>query len=138
MDNVLSLLGLALRGGRLVMGEEPVGALCRDHKAYLLLLAQDAADNTRKRAEKFCLDRKTVLLTVPLTKAELGTALGRAECAMAALSDVGLAAAVLEKLAQTDPDTYGPARDLLAQKAQKTQRRRKAKKTTGKKPAKDK
>ena len=44
MDSTTSLLGLALRAGRLAVGEEPVGAACRAHKAYLLLLACDAAD----------------------------------------------------------------------------------------------
>ena len=43
MDSIPSLLGLALRAGRLAVGEEPVGAACRGHKAYLLLLASDAA-----------------------------------------------------------------------------------------------
>ena len=50
MDSIPSLLGLALRAGRLAVGEEPVGAACRGHKAYLLLLASDAADNTIRRA----------------------------------------------------------------------------------------
>ena len=41
--NILSLLGLALRGGRLVMGEEPVEAVARARDARVLLLASDAA-----------------------------------------------------------------------------------------------
>ena len=53
MDNIPSLLGLALRAGRLAVGEEPVGAACRCHKGYLLLLASDAADNTIRRALQF-------------------------------------------------------------------------------------
>ena len=50
MDSIPSLLGLALRAGRLAVGEEPVGVACRCHKGYLLLLASDAADNTIRRA----------------------------------------------------------------------------------------
>ena len=37
---------------------------------------------------------------------------------------VGLAAAAAERLAQADPDTYGAARDLLRQRAQRAKRRR--------------
>ena len=108
MDSIPSLLGLAFRAGRLAVGEEPVGAVCRAHKAYLLLLAHDAADNTIRRAHHFCQAGKTVCLTIPFSKDELGSCLGRTSCAMLAVSDVGFAAAVAEKLAQADPETYGP------------------------------
>ena len=41
--NALSLLGLALRGGRLAVGEEPVALAARSGQARLILLASDAA-----------------------------------------------------------------------------------------------
>ena len=39
--NILSLLGLSLRGGRLAVGEEPVEAVARARDARVLLLAAD-------------------------------------------------------------------------------------------------
>ena len=48
-DPILHLLGLAKKAGRLEIGEEPVGALCRARHARLILLASDAAPNTRRR-----------------------------------------------------------------------------------------
>ena len=51
MDNIPNLLGLVHRAGKLAIGEEPVAALCHEHKAYLLLLAQDAAENSVRRAQ---------------------------------------------------------------------------------------
>lgn len=124
MDSTSSLLGLALRAGRLAVGEEPVGAACRAHKAYLLLLACDAADNTIRRAHQFTQAGKTLCVTLPQTKEELGRCLGRSSCAMTAITDVGLAAAAAERLARTDPDTYGEARDLLVQRAARAKKRR--------------
>ena len=138
MDSIPSLLGLALRAGRLAVGEEPVGAACRGHKAYLLLLASDAADNTIRRASHFSQSAKnTICLQLPLTKAELGSGLGRTACAMAALTDVGFAAAVMvvvtgqrtlaavaQRLAQSDPAAYGPAWQALSQKASQAKKRR--------------
>ncbi len=124
MDSIPSLLGLALRAGRLAVGEEPVGVACRCHKGYLLLLASDAADNTIRRALHFCQAGKTICLTLPLTKQELGSGLGRASCAMLALTDVGFAAAVAEKLAQLDPEAYGPAWETLSNKAARVKKRR--------------
>ena len=108
MDSIPSLLGLALRAGRLAVGEEPVGVACRCHKGYLLLLASDAADNTIRRALHFCQAGKTICLTLPLTKQELGSGLGRASCAMLALTDVGFAAAVAESWPSWTPRPMAP------------------------------
>ena len=38
-DPILHLLGLARKAGRLEIGEEPVGAVCRARQARLVLLA---------------------------------------------------------------------------------------------------
>ena len=135
MDSMTSLLGLALRAGRLAGGEEPVGAACRAHKAYLLLLACDAADNTIRRAHQFTQAVKTITLSLPLDKAALGACLGRKSCAMVALTDVGLAASVAEKLAQLDPEAYGQGRDTLAQWAARAKQRRKATQARKKRPS---
>lgn len=124
MDNISSLLGLALRAGRLAVGEEPVGTACRAHKGYLLLLASDAADNTIRRALHFCQAGNTISLKLPLTKEELGNGVGRSSCAMLAITDVGFAAAVAEKLAQADPKAYGQAWEILSQKAARAKKRR--------------
>ena len=45
MDNVLHLLGIARKAGRVEVGEEPVGASARARQARLILVASDAADN---------------------------------------------------------------------------------------------
>ena len=122
--NILSLLGLALRGGRLVMGEEPVEAVARARDARVLLLASDAADNTRRRVEHFAEAGACLWLRVPFTKAEMGRQFGRTSVAVAAVTDVGLASAVVNKLAQLDPQTYGDAAERLELKAKRAAERR--------------
>ena len=124
MDNIPSLLGLALRAGRLAVGEEPDGAACRCHKGYLLLLASDAADNTIRRALQFSHAGNTICLTVPLTKEELGSGLGRRSCAMLAITDVGFAASVAQQLALADPEAYCSAWQTLSAKAARAKKRR--------------
>lgn len=119
MDRALRLLGLAKKAGRVEVGEEPVGAVCRAHKARLVILAQDAAENTVRRAKHFSELGGAVCVSVPCSKDELGAALGRASCAMAALTDAGFAAGFLEKLAAEDPARYGEAHAALSAKAQK-------------------
>ena len=89
MDKLLNLIGLALKAGKLEIGEEPVGAAARARQARLILIASDAADNTRRRAKHFGDAGECICLEIPATKEELGRALGRTSCAMAALTDIG-------------------------------------------------
>ena len=109
MDNVLHLLGIARKAGRVEVGEEPVGASARARQARLILVASDAADNSARRAAHFAQAGKAPWFRVPYTKGELGGTVGRASCAMLALTDVGLAAALLARLAAGAPETYGAA-----------------------------
>ena len=125
MDNALKLLGLALKAGRLEIGEEPVGAVARARKAKLLILASDAAPNTMRRAAHFGEAGNVLFLTTPFTKAELGFAVGRSSCAMMAFTDPGFAASFTQKLAALDPDRYGSASGQMEKKAEKALPRQK-------------
>lgn len=121
---VLSLLGIALRGGNLVMGEEPVEAVARARDARLLLLASDAADNTRRRVAHFADAGQCIWVRIPFTREELGRALGRSSVAVAAITDVGLAAALAHKLADIDPVRFDETAQRLDLKAQRAAERR--------------
>ena len=125
MDNALRLIGLARKGGRIEVGEEPVGAAARAHKARLVVLASDAADNTLRRASHFALSAGVPVLQSPYTKEELGLSVGRSSCAMLALTDHGLAAAFTRKLAAADPERYGETAADLEEKAQRALQRQK-------------
>ena len=81
MDNVLHLLGIARKAGRVEVGEEPVGASARARQARLILVASDAADNSARRAAHFAQAGKAPWFRVPYTKGELGGTVGRASCA---------------------------------------------------------
>ena len=123
-NNILSLLGLALRGGNLAVGEGPVDAVARARDARVLLLPSDAADNPRRRIEHFADEGQCMWLRVPFTKEELGRALGRTSVAVAAITDIGLAAAVARRLAELDPARYGESAARLDVKAQRAAERR--------------
>ena len=127
-DAALHLLGLARKGRRIEVGEEPVGGACRARKCKLLILAADAADNTVRRAEHFAEAGNTLSVRTPFTKEQLGGAVGRESCAMAALTDAGLAASFVKKLAAADPERYGEAAAALDTKAQKVLQRQREQK----------
>ena len=102
MDNTLRMIGLALRAGRLEAGEEPVGQACREKDCRLILAAADAAGGSLRRVQRFAEEGACLWLTLPYTKEELGGALGRGTCAMAAVTDLGLAEGIVQKLAAQD------------------------------------
>ena len=125
-NNVLALLGLALRCGRLAVGEEPAALAAKAGQARLLLTSSDAAGNTLRRAEHLAEEGHCLHLTLPFSKAELGGALGRGSAAVAALTDTGLAAAVAERLAQADPERYGEAAARMELKRRRAKERKEA------------
>lgn len=128
MDSSLTgLLGLARRAGKAQVGEESILSAALAHKARLILIAADAAEGTAQRLERSAESGNAVCFRVDMTKAELGSCFGRASCAAVALTDVGLAAAAMEKLSQADPQRYGEASEKLKSKAEKTVRRRREK-----------
>ena len=101
-DSALNLLGLALRGNNLAVGEEPVREACKTHRAWLVVSADDAADNSVDRARRWAEECGVTWVRLPWDKETLGNALGRRLCAVAALTDRGLTAALVEKLIQAD------------------------------------
>ena len=125
MDNILHLLGLAMRAGRLEIGEEPVGAACRARSCRLILVARDAADNSFRRVRHFADAGQCLWVSVPYTKEELGQAVGRTACAMAAVTDIGFAEAIGQKLAALDPEKYAITAEKLHVKAERAAQRRK-------------
>lgn len=142
MDKILSLIGLAKKAGRVEAGEEPVGAAARARDARLILLAQDAADNTVRRAGHFADAGQCLLARIPASKDELGRAVGRTSCAMLAITDIGFAEAIAKKLAALDAERYGELAEKLAVKARRAAERKAEQKRhdknirTGKKNAK--
>ena len=56
-DKLLHLLGLMRRANALAVGEVNTGSTARAGKAKLLLLASDASENARRRAEGFAAGR---------------------------------------------------------------------------------
>lgn len=101
-DSSLSLLGLALRGNNLAVGEEPVREACRTRRAALVLTAADAAQNSVDRCRRWAEESGIPWIQVSWDKETLGNALGRKLCAVAALTDRGLTAALAEKLLRED------------------------------------
>ena len=135
--NTLNLLGLARRGGNLALGEEPVSDVCQQHKARVVFLARDAGDTICRRAARMAESGNAPLVTLPWSKEEVGSALGRSTCALLALTDQGLASTVLLRLAQDDESLKELAQAMSEKTArQKVRREQKKKLRAANKPVK--
>ena len=123
-EHILSMIGLAKKAGQVEIGEEPVGSAARAKDARVILVAKDAAAGSVRRAMSFGQTGACLCLTVPFDKDQLGRALGRTSCAMAAITDIGFAEAIVKKLAALDPERYAPAAQRLEVKALRAAQRR--------------
>lgn len=117
-------MGIMRKAGRLEVGELSTGETVRAGRAKLLLLACDASDNARKRAERFLTGRRALLVSLPYTKDELGAILGKGGCSMAAATDAGLSSAFMDALGEYDPERYGPLAAEMKRRCEKYARRK--------------
>ena len=122
MDNkYLNYLALARKGRLVEVGEEPVGAAARALKAHLILVAADASDHTWRRAKSFAAGTDQQCIRLDCTKEEMGFVVGRTSLAIAAITDVQLALALVNALGQ--PEKYKTQLEVLNAKALKVKKR---------------
>ena len=126
MDKALNCLALARKAGFAELGEEPVGAAARLGHARLVLVASDASDHTWRRAKSYVSGTNQQLIRMPNTKDEMGFSIGRTSLAIAAITDAGLAVALVKAL--DGPQYKAPlaALEEMAQKAKQRQQEAKA------------
>ena len=56
-EKVYSFLGLAAKAGKLLSGEEACEKGLKSGKGYLVIVLEDASDNTRRKFETICSNR---------------------------------------------------------------------------------
>ena len=126
-DKALGLLGLMRRARSVEIGTDSACDAVRAGKAKLLILADDIADNARRKADNASGGRRVLLLPVHYTRAALGAALGLGECSMAAVTDLGFAEAFARALAADAPERYSETAAQLLRRREKNARRKREK-----------
>ena len=121
MDKALNYLALSRKAGLIELGEEPVGAAARLGKAYLIVVAGDASDHTWRRAKSYAAGTDQQCIRLDCTKEEMGFVVGRTSLAIAAITDVQLALALVNALGE--PEKYKDALAVLTEKSQKAKKR---------------
>lgn len=94
ISEIMGLIGLAQKAGRLVSGAELCEKAVRTGAAKLLLLDEDTKENTTAKIARACAAAGTPLYRVP----KLGRAIGKGGRMTCAVMDQGFADAIQKKL----------------------------------------
>ena len=93
----LSLLGLATKAGKVVSGEFATEKAVKGKMAFLVLIAEDASENTRKKFCDMCMYYRVPFYIIG-SKEELGAAIGKEYRACIAVTQEQFAVAMKKKL----------------------------------------
>ena len=96
-DKVLSMLGLAAKAGTIASGEFSTEKSVKEGKAFLVIVAKDASDNTKKHFRDM-----TTFYEIPMyeysNKEMLGHAIGKEFRASLAINSENLATNIESKI----------------------------------------
>ena len=93
----MGLIGLAKKAGRISCGESACKEAIRMGKSYLIILAQDTSDNTKKNILDSCKYYKVEHFMLG-TKEELGHGVGNRYNAVISINDEGFAKGILKHI----------------------------------------
>ena len=91
---IFSLFGLATRAGKMASGEFQTEMAIKSGTAFLIVVATDASNNTKKLFQDKCSFYKVPIVFFG-TKEELGHAIGKEYRASLAILDKGFAEAII-------------------------------------------
>ena len=104
-NRALSMIGIAAKAGKVLSGEFSTEKAVKTMKAYLVIVAEDASDNTKKMFSNMTEYYETPIVFFG-TKEELGKYVGKEFRASLAITDENLANAVASKIkASFDADS---------------------------------
>ncbi|MDO5294335.1 MAG: ribosomal L7Ae/L30e/S12e/Gadd45 family protein [bacterium] len=96
-NKVLSYVGLATKAGKIASGEFLTEKTVKEKKAFLVIVAGDASDNTKKMFTNMCTHYKVPIYFIE-DKEALGHAMGKQFRASLAVLDKGFADAIKKQL----------------------------------------
>ena len=99
-DKVLSMLGLATRSRNVVSGGFATETAVKSGKACLVIIAEDASGNTRKKYNNMC-DFYRVPCVLYGNKTVLGHSMGKEDRSVLAVTDKGFADSIQKHLADS-------------------------------------
>lgn len=90
VKSACGMLGLAMRAGKVASGEFAAEKALKENKAYLVIVAREASENTQKKFRNMCQHYKVPYFVFG-TKEELGHMIGKEYRASLAVCDKNFA-----------------------------------------------
>ena len=100
-EKIYSLLGLCMRAGKLKSGEFATLQAVRENKAELVIVSENASDNTKKQFNDKCSYYKVPIILFG-EKEKLGHAIGKDVRTSLAIMDKGFAESLRKNLLSTN------------------------------------
>ena len=97
MDKNYLVIGLASKAGKTVTGESMVLEAIRNNEVYLVIVAGDASDNTKKKFMDKC-SFYNIKSIIALDKESLGSLTGKESRTVIAITDEGMSKSLLKKI----------------------------------------
>lgn len=97
MNKLFSMIGLATKAGVTVSGEFSVEKAIKDRKAYVVIVSEEASENTKKKFTDKCTFYK-VPVFITGSSAEMGDATGNESRMSLAVLDKGFGEKIIEML----------------------------------------
>ena len=101
MNKILSMIGMAMKAGKIVSGEFATEKAVKTGKAFLVIVSAAASDNTKKMFRNMCTFYK-VPMYIYGTKEELGHSMGKEFRASLAVTEEGFAKSIEKRLKEAE------------------------------------
>ena len=92
---ITGLLGISAKAGKITFGADACQEGVAKRNIYILFVANDASDRTKKNFEKLCVENK-IGIVKELSMHEISKAIGKNNKAIVGIKDKNLANAVLK------------------------------------------
>jgi ribosomal protein L7Ae-like RNA K-turn-binding protein len=89
-DRIYSFMGLAAKAGKLLSGDETCERALKTGKVYLVVVSEDASDNTRKKFKDMC-SYRNINYRIFGEKELIGRFTGKGERSVIAIKDINFA-----------------------------------------------
>ena len=122
MDNILGLMGLAKKAGKLETGNDMSKEAVYNQKTRLVLISNDASERTANDFESIKEEYNFFVIFMPYSKSEIGDAISASSCSVCAVTDINFAAEIANKIAEA---TKGEDEKHIAERLTLSKKRKK-------------
>lgn len=94
MSKIYGMVSLSMKAGKLAVGEERAKEVIKSGEAHLIIIADDASDNTKKKFSDMAAYRNVPLISI-FDRYQFGKLIGKKFSVSAVVTDKGFADSII-------------------------------------------